>query len=98
MTLRQRPRAVLIGGTSHAGKSTLAADLAAQFGCDQQSTDRMARHPGRPWLPPGLPLPPHVRAHYQDNEVEALIDSVLAHYASLEALIGQTIEEARDGR
>lgn len=43
-------RVILIGGSSHAGKSTLAQALAAELGWSYGSTDKRARHPGRPWL------------------------------------------------
>ena len=42
-------RVILIGGTSHAGKSTLGLSLAEKLGWDYLATDSLARHPGRPW-------------------------------------------------
>ena len=39
---------ILIGGTSHTGKSTLARQLAEELGWNYLSTDQLARHPGRP--------------------------------------------------
>ena len=51
---------VLIGGTSHVGKSTVARALATSLGFRHVSTDRLARHPGRPWTT----TRPHVREHY----------------------------------
>ena len=42
---------VLIGGSSHAGKSTVSESLAATLGWEHLSTDRQAAHPGRPWRP-----------------------------------------------
>lgn len=71
---------LLIGGTSHAGKSTLAAHVAQRLGWRSLSTDSLARHPGRPWRqPPALP-PPHVVAHYRDLTLPELMQSVLLHY------------------
>ncbi len=43
---------ILIGGTSHAGKSTLAQSLAAKLGWNYLSTDKLARHPGKPLIQP----------------------------------------------
>ncbi|KAA3510050.1 hypothetical protein CPJ18_14645 [Agrobacterium rosae] len=76
-------RIVLIGGTSHAGKSTLAETVATQLDWRFLSTDSLARHPGRPWRDvPDMP-PPHVVEHYRDLEVDALMQSVLHHYDSM---------------
>lgn len=43
------PLGILIGGTSHVGKSTFAKMVALALGRDLISTDDLARHPGRPW-------------------------------------------------
>ncbi|NTE86583.1 hypothetical protein [Agrobacterium rubi] len=74
---------VLIGGTSHAGKSTLAADIAMRLGWRCLSTDSLARHPGRPWQTAPHVVPPHVVEHYRDLELNALMQSVLRHYDSM---------------
>jgi 2-phosphoglycerate kinase len=74
------PRVILIGGTSHVGKSSLAAHLGGRPGWVHVSTDSLARHPGRPWRPAPHPVPPHVVEHYLDLSVDQLIASVLAHY------------------
>jgi len=44
-----RPMVVLIFGTSHVGKTTLARRLGEELGWPIVSTDDLARHPGRPW-------------------------------------------------
>lgn len=75
-----RLRVILIGGTSHAGKSTLAGTLAEQLGWEHLSTDHLASHPGRPWRPRPDMLPPHVTAHYLTLGVDELVASVLTHY------------------
>lgn len=77
------PRVLLIGGSSHLGKSTLAAHLAERLGGAARSTDRLARHPGRPWAAPGAEVPPHVAEHYATLSEAALMASVLAHYRRL---------------
>src|SRR5215468_118437 len=54
---------ILIGGTSHTGKSTVAKRIAERLGAICVSTDSLARHPGRPW-PAAREVPPHVVEHY----------------------------------
>lgn len=76
-------RVILIGGSSHAGKSTLGRYLAAKLGWSYRSTDTLARHPGRPWVGAngnGKVIPEYVAAHYRDLSVEALFLDVLSHY------------------
>ena len=74
------PRVVLIGGTSHVGKSTLAESLAARLGWTRISTDSLARHPGRPWKPKPEKVPDHVEEHYLSLSVDELLEDVLRHY------------------
>ena len=81
------PRVILIGGSSHAGKSTVAARLAERPGWTKVSTDTLARHPGRPWKTAPDVVPRHVAEHYLDLDVDELIASVLAHYRSLRPMI-----------
>ena len=86
-------RVILIGGASGVGKSTTARSLAARLGWDCISTDRLARHPGRPWTvnPRQDPVPDHVLRHYRALSVEELATRLLRHYEQLwptvEALI-----------
>jgi 2-phosphoglycerate kinase len=76
-------RLVLIGGSYHAGKSTLGEAVANYLGCRCISTDSLAKHPGRPCRdPPELP-PPHVVEHYRDLALDQMMQSVLAHYRSM---------------
>ena len=58
-------RILLIGGASHVGKSTLAHSLASHLDCNYYSTDKLARHPGRPWQSEPKDIPQHVAEHYQ---------------------------------
>ena len=75
-------RAILIGGSSHTGKSTLGRALSAKLGWSYLATDRLARHPGRPWVGiNGQAIPAHVVEHYRDLSAEALLLDVLSHYA-----------------
>ena len=71
---------VLIGGTSHAGKTTWGNRLAQETGGTLVSTDYFARHPGRPWKTPPETVPPHVAAHYGSLSTPELVADVVRHY------------------
>ncbi len=75
-------KVILLGGTSHTGKSTLARRLADALGWRLISTDQLARHPGRPWRSDGQALPDDVVAYYGERPLENQLDSVLKHYRS----------------
>ncbi|MFE0257837.1 AAA family ATPase [Streptomyces sp. NPDC059010] len=90
-------RVVLIGGTSHTGKSTVARAVAERLGFECRSTDKLARHPGRPWRTPEWEPPPHVAEHYATLSVDELIRSVLDHYARLWPRIEELITERATG-
>lgn len=83
-------RVLLIGGTSHCGKSTVARALAAGRGWEHLSTDRLARHPGRPWPT----VPDHVAAHYRALSPDELAAAQLRHYEAMWPVIAATIAEA----
>jgi len=74
------PRVFLIGGSSHAGKSTLGQSLASHLGWHYRSTDKLARHPGRPWQVKPREVPEHVADHYLSLSADELITDVLQHY------------------
>ena len=76
-------RVILIGGSSNVGKSTLAESLASRLGWRHLSTDKLARHPGRPWQPEPKTVPPHVTEHYLSLSIEELIADVLRHYRGM---------------
>jgi 2-phosphoglycerate kinase len=76
-------RVILIGGTSHVGKSTLAHSLASKLKWRHISTDSLARHPGRPWRAIPGTVPEHVADYYLSLEVEDLFATVLHHYRSM---------------
>ena len=79
--LINKTRVILIGGSSHVGKSTLAHSLAARLGCSYLSTDNLARHPGRPWVnADGKAIREHVAKHYRTLSTDALFFDVLSHY------------------
>ena len=76
-------RVILIGGSSHAGKSALAESLASRLGWEWLSTDSLARHPGRPWKTLPQTVPEHVAEHYLSLSIDELINDVLRHYRSM---------------
>lgn len=71
-------RLVLIGGTSHVGKSTLAHKLGRRLGGAVLSTDHLGRHPGRPWGPAAAR--PHVVDYYTRLTTQEQLVDVLRHY------------------
>ncbi len=73
-------KVILIGGSSHVGKSTIATSLAAKLGWIHVSTDSLARHPGRPWRSAPDKVPEDVAEHYLCLTVDELIEDVLRHY------------------
>ena len=73
-------RVILIGGSSHSGKSALSESIAENLGWHRISTDTLARHPGRPWRPAPEKVPDHVAEHYLSLSVGELIVDVLHHY------------------
>jgi 2-phosphoglycerate kinase len=73
-------RIFLIGGSSHVGKSTIAQSLASHLEWNFRSTDKLARHPGRPWQAKPKEVPKHVADHYLSLSADELITDVLHHY------------------
>lgn len=88
---------LLIGGSSHVGKSTLAQHLARRLGCSCVCTDYLARHPGRPWRTAPEVVPPHVAEYYLDLGLDEQMASVLAHYRSLRPRIEALIAGGGEG-
>ena len=76
----EKTRVILIGGSSHVGKSTLSKALAAKLGWSYLATDSLARHPGRPWASANGTVKDHVAEHYRILSVECLLTDVLSHY------------------
>ena len=76
-----KTRVILIGGSSHVGKSTLSLSLAEKLGGRYLSTDSLARHPGRPWVSANKNyISEHVVEHYKTLSIDALFLDVLSHY------------------
>lgn len=82
-----RLRHILIGGTSHAGKSTLAAELGRRLRWPVDSTDAMARHPGRPWPQ----LRPQVGEFYRSLSPETIHWFLKVHHDNMWPLITQRL-------
>ncbi|NMG20595.1 2-phosphoglycerate kinase [Brasilonema bromeliae] len=79
--MQNETRVILIGGSSHAGKSTLGRSLAAKLGWSYRCTDKLARHPGRPWVSAnGKVFCEYVAEHYRTRSVDTLFLDVLSHY------------------
>jgi 2-phosphoglycerate kinase len=80
-------RGLLIGGTSHCGKSTMARQVGDALGLPVQSTDELARHPGRPWL--GIPAP--VAEFYQSLSNETIYWFLRVHHTNMWPLLAHEI-------
>lgn len=83
--------AILIAGTSHVGKSTLAEKLADRLGWEAMSTDKLGRHPGRPWLA----VPPEVIEFYERLTPETIHWFLKVHHENMWRQIRPMIEVAR---
>lgn len=94
-------KVLLIGGTSHVGKTTFARSLANELNCGYLSTDTLARHPGRPWRKDNSPLPDDVIEHYSTLKVEELVSAVMGHYREnvwpiVDALVRSSLNNSFD--
>lgn len=78
---------ILIGGTSHIGKSTLGNAVASRLNWPCLSTDSLARHPGRPWKTLPETVPDDVQEHYLSLSVEELFADVIRHYETVWPLV-----------
>lgn len=81
-------RVILIGGTSHVGKSTLAESLADKLGWPVVSTDSLGRHPGRPWPT----VHDHVAEHYLRLSDGAIFEFLRVHHHNLWPRIRDLVE------
>lgn len=85
--MTQRLAGILIAGTSHVGKTTLAAALGEALGWPVLATDQIARHPGRPWPE----TRPHVAEYFARLTPETIYQFLLDHHQNmwpgLEAMI-----------
>lgn len=89
------PPFLLICGTSHVGKSTLAASLGSALGWPVFSTDKMARHPGRPWEN----TKPHVLEFYAQLSDQTIYTLLRHHHQNMWPGIDHFIKDRlRDGQ
>jgi 2-phosphoglycerate kinase len=84
-------QAILISGTSHVGKSTLAERLAERLGWAEMSTDKLGRHPGRPWMA----IPPEVAEFYERLTPETIHWFLKVHHENMWRQIRPMIEAER---
>lgn len=80
---------VLIAGSSHVGKTTLAKRLSEALGCTMISTDALARHPGRPW--PEVRLP--VAEYYERLSPETIYWFLRVHHENMWPGLKRAIED-----
>ncbi|MBM7069828.1 hypothetical protein [Actibacterium sp. 188UL27-1] len=86
--MAQKPSALLITGTSHVGKTTLARDMGRALGWAAISTDTLGRHPGRPW--PTVRVP--VAEYYASLSPETIQWFLKVHYQNMRPRLEQVIE------
>ena len=63
-------KVILIGGSSHVGKSTVSQSLATRLGFSHVSTDNLARHPGRPWKRAPEKVSGYIAEHYLSLSID----------------------------
>jgi 2-phosphoglycerate kinase len=83
--------AVLVLGTSHVGKSSCARELSNVIGWPVISTDKLGRHPGRPWT--NVPAP--VTEFYLNLSDEAIHWFLRVHHENMHPVIRAAIQDAR---
>ncbi|MBA1349285.1 hypothetical protein [Rhizobium sp. WYCCWR 11146] len=89
--MQQHHLGILIGGSSHVGKSTLAKSLAVSLGRELISTDKLGRHPGRPWPT----LRPQVAEYYSRLSDDTVHWFLKVHHENMWPYICQIIENQR---
>jgi 2-phosphoglycerate kinase len=85
---------VLIAGTSHTGKTTLAQELSQTLDWTLLSTDRLARHPGRPW--PEVRQP--VAEYYSALSDETIYWFLRVHHENMRSALLQKIDDAQNAK
>lgn len=80
---------ILIGGTSHVGKSTLGSLLAEELSREVLSTDKLTRHPGRPWPQ----IPSHVAEFYNSMSADNIYTFLVHHHENTWPRIEKLIED-----
>ncbi|MBW6422631.1 AAA family ATPase [Rhizobium sp. XQZ8] len=80
---------ILIAGSSHVGKTTLATRLSEALGWRMISTDGLARHPGRPWPV----VRPQVAEFYERLTPETIYWFLRVHHENMWPGIRRLIDE-----
>lgn len=86
---RKRLRIILIAGTSHVGKTSLARRLSEALNWEAKSTDELGRHPGRPWPE----VRPPVAEFYERLESETIYWFLRVHHDNMWPAIERLIED-----
>lgn len=87
-----KPSALLLLGTSHVGKSTCAHRIGSVLGWPVISTDRLGRHPGRPWM--GVPDP--VMEFYLRLADDAIHWFLRVHHENMRPVIQGKLQALRE--
>ncbi|MGF6156144.1 2-phosphoglycerate kinase [Ensifer sp. KUDG1] len=90
--MQQPALGILIGGTSHVGKSTLAGTLARSLSRELISTDALGRHPGRPWPT----VRPEVAEYYASLTDETIHWFLKVHHENMWPRIRQIVDSHRE--
>ena len=86
------PSCLLLLGTSHVGKSTCARGIGNAIGWPVISTDKLGRHPGRPWTS----VPDPVIEFYLRLTDDAIQWFLRVHHENMRPVIHETIKAARE--
>lgn len=79
---------LLITGTSHVGKTTLATLLAEKVGYETYHTDKLGRHPGRPWPK----MRNFIEDYYSSLQASTVFKLLLIHHQNMWPNIQSLIE------
>lgn len=89
----QAKKSLLITGTSHVGKTTLANTLSETWCVELLHTDKMGRHPGRPWPK----VKPFIGEFFERLSAETVFQFLLIHHQNMwryvEPLIQKKVSE-----
>jgi 2-phosphoglycerate kinase len=86
------PPSLLLLGTSCLGKSTCARGIGNALGWPVISTDKLGRHPGRPWTS----VPDPVTEFYLRLTDDAIHWFLRVHHENMRPVIRETIKAARE--
>lgn len=90
--MTSRAKSLLLLGTSHVGKSTCASKIGKVTSWPVISTDKLGRHPGRPWTG----VPDAVLEFYKTLSDDTIHWFLKVHHENMRTLIGQNIKTARE--